>query len=91
MGKVVTFYTQLNERLFRPGLAALVPDQPWPSDLAQALDNVVKVIQSWMQGPVKVAGLPHLTGLHLSAEGATHHFGRVSKAQAGQTLFDVGL
>ena len=37
------------------------------------------------QGPVKVAGLPHLTGLHLSAEGATHHFGRVSKAQAGQT------
>lgn len=57
--KVVTFYTKLNERLFRPGLAALVPDQPWPSDLAQALDTVVKVIQSWMDaallGPVATA------------------------------------
>jgi hypothetical protein len=56
MGKMVTFYTQLNERLFRPGLAALVPDQPWPSDLVQALDTVVKVVQSWLDaallGPV---------------------------------------
>jgi hypothetical protein len=42
MGKVVTFYTQLNER--------------WPSDLVQALDTVVKVVQSWLDaallGPV---------------------------------------
>lgn len=45
--KVATFFTKLYERLFRPGLAALVPEQPWPSDLAQALDVVVAVIQSW--------------------------------------------
>ena len=57
--KVVTFYTKLNERLFHPGLAALVPDQPWPSDLAQALNTVVKVIRSWtdaaLLGPVATA------------------------------------
>ena len=45
--KVVTFFTRLYQRLFRPGLAALVPEQPWPSDLAQALNKVVEVIQAW--------------------------------------------
>jgi hypothetical protein len=46
--KVVAFFTKLYERLFRPGLAALVPDQPWPSDLAQALNRLDDVIQSWI-------------------------------------------
>lgn len=45
--KVVVFFTKLYERLFRPGLAALVPDQPWPSDLAAALDTVTEVVNSW--------------------------------------------
>jgi len=46
--KVVIFCTKLYERLFRPGLAALVPDQPQPSVLAQALSSVTDVIQSWI-------------------------------------------
>lgn len=46
--KVVTFFTKLYERLFRPGLAALLPEQPCPSDLAQALNTVSRVIQSWI-------------------------------------------
>jgi hypothetical protein len=46
--KVVAFFTKLYERLFRPGLAALVPDQPWPSDLAQTLNRLDDVIQSWI-------------------------------------------
>jgi hypothetical protein len=45
--KVVTFFTKLYHRLFCPGLAAMVPEQTWPSDLAQALNTVVQVIQSW--------------------------------------------
>jgi hypothetical protein len=44
--KVVTFLTKLYHRLFRPGLAALVPQQTYPSALAQALDTVVQIIQS---------------------------------------------
>ncbi len=46
--KVVIFFTKLYERLFRPGLAALVPNQPFPSELAQALNAVSDVIQSWI-------------------------------------------
>jgi predicted MarR family transcription regulator len=45
--KVVTFFTKLYHRLFAPGLAALLPDQAFPSDLASALDRVAKVLQSW--------------------------------------------
>jgi hypothetical protein len=47
--KVVTFFTKLYQRLFRPGLAALVPQQLYPSDLAQALNKVSEVIQSWAE------------------------------------------
>jgi hypothetical protein len=47
--KVVTFFTKLYQRLFRPGLAALLPDQIYPSDLAQALNKVSEVIQSWAE------------------------------------------
>jgi hypothetical protein len=45
--KVVTFFTRLYERVFRPGLAAMVAEQPWPPDLAQALNQVVEIIQAW--------------------------------------------
>src|SRR3990170_5132887 len=45
--KVVTFFTKLYHRLFAPGLAALLPDQAFPSDLANALNRVVEVLQSW--------------------------------------------
>jgi hypothetical protein len=45
--KVVTFFTKLYHRLFAPGLAALLPDQAFPSDLATALNRVVEVLQSW--------------------------------------------
>jgi hypothetical protein len=47
--KVVTFFTKLYQRLFRPGLAALLPQQLYPSDLAQALDKVSDIIQSWAE------------------------------------------
>jgi hypothetical protein len=45
--KVVTFFTKLYHRLFAPGLAALLPDQTFPSDLANALNQVAEVLQSW--------------------------------------------
>ena len=45
--RVVTFFTKLYHRLFAPGLAALLPDQAFPSDLAQALDQVATVLHSW--------------------------------------------
>jgi hypothetical protein len=45
--KVVTFFTKLYHRLFAPGLAALLPDQAFPSDLAVALDQVAKVLHAW--------------------------------------------
>lgn len=44
--KVVTFFTKLYERLFRPGWAALVPGQRYPSNLAKALNKVAKVLHS---------------------------------------------
>ena len=45
--KVVTFFTKLYHRLFCPGLAALLPLQPYPSDLALALKQVSEVLRSW--------------------------------------------
>ena len=45
--KVVTFFTKLYHRLFAPGLAALLPAQTFPSDLADALKRVAEVLQSW--------------------------------------------
>jgi len=45
--RVVTFFTKLYHRLFAPGLAALLPDQAFPSDLANALSRVAEVLQSW--------------------------------------------
>jgi len=45
--KVVTFFTKLYHRLFCPGLAAMVPDPTRPSDLAQALNTIAQIIQSW--------------------------------------------
>jgi hypothetical protein len=47
--KVVTFFTKLYQRIFCPGLAAMVPGQAMPSNLAQALDSVVEIIQSSME------------------------------------------
>jgi hypothetical protein len=46
--RVVTFFTRLDARIFRPGLAATVPNQARPSPLAQALDRVAEIIQSWI-------------------------------------------
>lgn len=45
--KVVTFFTKLYHRLFAPGLTALLPDQPFPSDLAKALNQVAEVLHAW--------------------------------------------
>jgi hypothetical protein len=42
-----TFFTRLYPRVFRPSLAAMVVEQPWPSDLAEAINKVVKLIQTW--------------------------------------------
>lgn len=56
--KVVTFFTKLNHRLFAPGLAALLPDQAFPSDLAKALNQVAEVLQSWMD---QAFGVPVLS------------------------------
>ena len=44
--KVAVFFTKLYTRLYRPGLAALVPAQPLPSPLAQALTAVANLVQS---------------------------------------------
>jgi len=45
--KVATFFTKLYHRLFAPGLAALLPAQAFPSDLAAALNRVDEVLQTW--------------------------------------------
>ena len=45
--KVVIFFTKLYHRLFCPGLASLLPLQPYPSDLALALQHVTEVLRSW--------------------------------------------
>jgi hypothetical protein len=44
--KAAVFFTKLYQRLFQPGLAALLPDQPYPSPLAQALTSVADEIQA---------------------------------------------
>lgn len=56
--KVVTFFTKLYHRLFAPGLAAMLPDQTFPSDLANALKQVAEVLQSWSD---EAFALPVLT------------------------------
>ena len=56
--KVVTFFTKLYHRLFAPGLAALLPEQAFPSDLAIALNRVTEVLQSW---PDQAFALPVLS------------------------------
>ena len=43
--RVATFFTKLYDRLFNPGLAALLPTLSFPSDLAQALDSLDSVLQ----------------------------------------------
>jgi hypothetical protein len=55
--KVVTFFTRLYERIFRPGLAALISPQPWPSDLAQALHQVAEIIQAWSDDAFRVPAM----------------------------------
>jgi hypothetical protein len=47
--KVVTFFTKLYQRIFCPGLAAMVPEQPVPPKLAQALGTIVEIIQSGIE------------------------------------------
>jgi hypothetical protein len=47
--KVVTFFTKLYQRLFRPGLAALLPEQLYQSELAQALKHVAEIVQTWTE------------------------------------------
>lgn len=58
--KVVTFFTKLYHRLFAPGLAALLPDPTFPSDLATALNRVVEILNSWTENaffvPVSAKG-----------------------------------
>lgn len=44
--KVAVFFTKLYARCFRPGLAALVPDQPLPTPLACALTAVAGAIEA---------------------------------------------
>ena len=44
--KTAIFFTKLNQRLFAPGLSALLPDQPYPPALARALSAVSDQIQS---------------------------------------------
>jgi hypothetical protein len=55
--KVVAFFTRLYERVFRPGLAALNAEQPWPSDLAQALNQVAAVVQSWIDNAFSIPAM----------------------------------
>jgi hypothetical protein len=47
--RVAVFFTTLHTRLFRPGLAALVPHQPLPSRLALALTAVADLIGAGVQ------------------------------------------
>lgn len=47
--KIAMFFVKLYERLFRPGLAAIVSNQAFPSDLAQALNKIAKVIDEWIK------------------------------------------
>ena len=58
--KVVTFFTKLYHRLFAPGLAALLPDQLFPSDLAKALNQVAAVLHNWSNDAFLVPVLTYL-------------------------------
>lgn len=44
--RVAVLFTKLYARCFRPGLAALVPDQARPTPLAQALSAVATAIEA---------------------------------------------
>jgi hypothetical protein len=44
--RIAIFFTKLHLRLFQPGLAAVIPDQPYPSSLALALTAVADEIQA---------------------------------------------
>ena len=46
--KVAIFFTKLYERLFVPGLAALLPTPNHPSPLAQTLDSLDQIVRSWL-------------------------------------------
>ena len=46
--KAATFFVKLYERLFRPGLAALIPYQAFPSDLAKSLKNTSDILDKWI-------------------------------------------
>ena len=52
--RVVTFFTRLDKRIFRPGLAATVPGQTPSSELAEALDKVAEIVQSWIDDAFQV-------------------------------------
>lgn len=52
--RVVTFFTRLDKRVSRPGLAATVPGQTTSSELAEALDKVAEIIQSWIDDAFQV-------------------------------------
>lgn len=52
--KVVTFYTRLYQRIFRPGVAAMETEQDWPSDLAKALQQVAEIINAWADQAFRV-------------------------------------
>lgn len=43
--KAAVFFSKLYERIFRPGLSALVPNQLFPSDLTKALNTVDHILQ----------------------------------------------
>ena len=47
--KIAIFLTKLQQRLFNPGLAAVLPDQLYPSPLAQALTTVADQIQTLIE------------------------------------------
>lgn len=47
--KVAFFFTKLQQRLFQPGLAALLPEQSYPSPLTQALSAVAEQIQALIE------------------------------------------
>jgi len=44
--RTAIFFTKLYHRIFQPGLAALIPDQSFPSTLAQALSTVADEIKA---------------------------------------------
>ena len=47
--KIAIFFTKLQQRLFNLGLSAVLPDQFYPSALAQALTTVADQIQALIE------------------------------------------